>query len=177
MMTPDERRAHLRRLLNALPMDRDAYLHEGRAMTRPPVDDLVEKIEALFADDTPSLFQDAMQASKTFVERFPGGHLTEDGTLTKFLEESEEFYEAATDYSPYRNAYDAHVHRQKMTGEAFDVMVTMGGVLSFFGVSADEIEQAMRAGLDKLNSRTTENYAWYDSIKQVAKKSKMESAS
>lgn len=169
-MTPEQRRAKIMNLLSQCRVDETERLHSGRAtIPAQPIAYYAEKIEELFVDDTPSLFQDVMQASKTFVERFPGGHLTEAGTVTKFGEEAEEFKEAVSDLVIY---YDEP--RQALIREAFDVMVTMGGVMAYYGIQWPEIEQVMRAGLDKLDKRTTETHTWDEKSQTVMKRSKLE---
>lgn len=110
-------------------------------------------------DQNTSLFQQVMTASPAYVKRF-GGELDEDGTLMKFGEEVSEFYEAATQDTPIRNDYEATARKRHMAEEAIDVMVTMGGVLAYYGVTWADVEQAAQATLDKLNARTTETHAW-----------------
>ena len=166
-----DRRHALLRILNSFRVDRTEYLH-GR-QTVFDAEGYIKQIEDLFA---PSLFQQVMEASPAYIKRFKG-EMDEDGATTQFALESDEFYQAATEYEPYCNDYEAQQHKQRMLGEAFDVMVTLGGVLACFDVTQDEIEQAMRAGLKKLTDRTDDDYAWYPSVKRVVKKSKMESAS
>jgi hypothetical protein len=168
----NDRRRALIALLDQYPLERDLYLHEGRRDVSPR-DEFAEKIECLF---DPSLFQQVMEASETYVTRF-GGTPEWDGVIGKYAEESDEFYEAACNYMAYKNDTDAKEYAQKMVNEWVDTMVTAGGVLAFIGVSHDAILQGMHETLDKLGKRTTDDYAWYESIKQVAKKSKMGDAS
>jgi hypothetical protein len=132
-----------------------------------------------------SLFQDVMGASKTFVERFPGGRLTSQGAHRKMAEEYAEYqvamerYEESThDDTPMslrlRSPYQL---RKEAAQELVDLLVTIGGYAASVGLEWGDIEQAAHQTLEKLGKRTTDEYAWFESIMQVAKKSKMESAS
>jgi fructose/tagatose bisphosphate aldolase len=177
----NDRRRALISLLDQYPLERDLYLHDGRRDVSPR-DEFAGKIECLF---DPSLFQRVMQASKDYVERFPGGHLTFHGAARKMQEEYFEFQHAVGDYaaaktddtlpSEHFNSYQEL--RKEAAREMIDLLVTVGGLGATIGLTWEDIESAAHDTLDKLDSRTTENYAWYESIKQVAKKSKMGDAS
>ena len=135
--------------------------------TPPPLEAYADKIMVLFA---PTLFQQVMTASKTYVERF-GGELDEDGALMKFGEEVSEFYENATQDTPIRNDHEANARKRHMAEEAIDVMVTMGGVMACYGLTFADIEQAAREKLAKLDARTTDDYAWNGkTVERIGKK-------
>lgn len=180
MTAPDQsRRRALLAILDQYPMEREAYLNDGRRMVAPR-DEFAEKIETLFAEDETSLFRDVMQASANYVGRF-GGSLSSQGAHGKMAEEYAEYQVAIARYeeSAHEDAplslrlKSPHQLRKEVAGELIDLLVTIGGYAASVGLEWGEIEQAARDTLDKLGSRTTQDYAWYPSIKQVAKKSKM----
>jgi hypothetical protein len=158
-------------------------LHHDYRMALDAICAQANRIEELEAKQT--LFQDVMGASKTFVERFPGGRLTSQGAHRKMAEEYAEYqvamerYEESThDDTPMslrlRSPYQL---RKEAAQELVDLLVTIGGYAASVGLEWGDIEQAAHQTLEKLGKRTTDEYAWFESIMQVAKKSKMESAS
>jgi hypothetical protein len=124
---------------------------------------IIQELEA-----TPSLFQRVMEASETYVTRFKG-EIIPSGAVTKFSEEVEEFKEAIDDTALFSSDT-----RQHLLEECIDVMVTMGGVLSCYGIQWSEIDAAARAKLKKLDERTTDDYVWDPKSKTVIKRSKLE---
>jgi hypothetical protein len=167
----NDRRRALISLLDQYPLERDLYLHDGRRDVSPR-DEFAEKIECLF---DPSLFQRVMEASKTFVERFPGGHLTFHGAARKMQEEYFEYQHAVGDYaaaktddtlpSEHFNSY--HELRKEAAREMIDLLVTVGGLGATIGLTWEDIESAARETLDKLDSRTTDTHQWNEETKTV----------
>lgn len=173
-MTPQERKEKRRVIL--LNLATDATLEDR-------LDQIEGALKALDALDTPPLFEQVMTASERYVTRF-GGELSEEGTAKKFDEEAIEFKcalqiaashqrdEELMRKSPVLSPY-LDISKKEVARELIDCLVTLGGMASHIGLTWEEIEQAARDTLDKLDTRTTADYAWYPSIKQVAKKSKM----
>lgn len=164
----NDKRQSILRILNEFRVARNDYLHDGRQVVFD-AEGYITRIEALF---TPSLLQQVMEASKSYVERF-GGTLDEDGTLMKFGEEVSEFYEASTQDTTIRNDYEASACKRHMAEEAVDVMVTMGGVMAYYGLTFADIESAAHEKLKKLTDRTTDDYTWHEESKTVIKRSKL----
>ena len=139
-------------------------------------------IEELEAKQT--LFQDVMQASKTFVERFPGGRLTSQGAHRKMAEEYAEYQVAMERYeeSEHDNTpmslrlKSPHQLRKEASQELIDLLVTIGGYAASVGLTFEDIESAAHQTLDKLEKRTTETHVWDEKSQTVMKRSKMESA-
>jgi NTP pyrophosphatase (non-canonical NTP hydrolase) len=150
-MTPEQRRAQLRRLLNALPMERDAYLHDGRAMTRPPVDDLVDKIEALFADEMPSMLDRLWKSSTGLLKRFDARPSVKQA-VERMMSEIVELIVAAHDTD------DAVFEAEDIAKEAADVWVTVINVLNATGVSQEQLETAIEAVMDSNDKKDHTSY-------------------
>lgn len=139
MTTNDERRAQLARWIHAIPMDREAYLHEGRVMARPPVDELVDKIMALFADETPLL--DRLWVSSTgLLDRFeaqPSVKQASDRMMSEVLElviAAHDIYGSSTG---------------DIAEEAADVVVTAINVLRAACVTQEQFTEALDAIIRK----------------------------
>jgi hypothetical protein len=173
----NDRRRALISLLDQYPLERDLFLHEGRRDVSPR-DEFAEKIECLF---DPSLFQRVMEASKTFVERFPGGKLTFHGAARKMQEEYFEFQHAVGDYaaaktddslpSEHFNSYQEL--RKEAAREMIDLLVTVGGLGATIGLTWEDIQAAARETLDKLDKRTTETHTWNEdtlTVERIGKK-------
>jgi hypothetical protein len=187
-MTP-EQRATLQELIEANTStwtnDLEGYASSGITQYSIDTDPVIDYVEDLLAakDKDPSLFQRVMEASKTFVERFPGGKLTFHGAARKMQEEYFEYQHAVGDYaaaktddtlpSEHFNSYQEL--RKEAAREMIDLLVTVGGLGATIGLTWNDIEAAARETLDKLDSRTTDDYAWDDNSKTVMKKSKMQS--
>jgi hypothetical protein len=137
---------------------------------------IIQELEA-----TPSLFQRVMEASKTFVERFPGGHLTFHGAARKMQEEYFEFQHAVGDYaaaktddtlpSEHFNSYQEL--RKEAAREMIDLLVTVGGLGATIGLTWEDIQAAARETLDKLDKRTTETHTWNEdtlTVERIGKK-------
>jgi hypothetical protein len=137
---------------------------------------IIQELEA-----TPSLFQRVMEASKTFVERFPGGHLTFHGAARKMQEEYFEFQRAVGDYaasktddtlpSEHFNSYQEL--RKEAAREMIDLLVTVGGLGATIGLTWEDIQAAARETLDKLDSRTTDTHQWSEdslTVERIGKK-------
>lgn len=123
----------------------------------------------------PSLFQRVMEASKTFVERFPGGKLTFHGAARKMQEEYFEFQHAVAEYaaaktddslpSEHFNSYQEL--RKEAAREMIDLFVTAAGLGSTIGLTWEDIEAAARETLDKLDKRTTATHQWNEDTQTV----------
>lgn len=145
------------------------------------IEDALGQLEVLDIQTPPFLFQQVMEASADYVVNRFHGELTEEGTRGQLEQEYIEFVEAADhvvaslqDTRPLSLRLNSpETLKRELIGEAFDLLVTTGGVLAYFGVQWPEIENEFRAGMDKLNNRTEKDYAWYPSVKRVVKKSKM----
>jgi hypothetical protein len=127
------------------------------------------RIEALEAQQT--LFQQVMQASANYVGRFEGGRLTLQGAQRKMAEEYAEFQIAIEyhelsklsdndDTGLYSSIKSTEEHRKEAAQELVDLLVTIGGFAASSGLTWDDIEQAARDTLDKLDTRTTDTHAW-----------------
>jgi hypothetical protein len=173
-MTHDRRR-QLIALLDAYPIEREAYLYDGRRQTHPR-EEMADKVEELFK---PTLFQKVMESSKTLVERF-GGELTQGGVLGKYAEERQEFLEAIY------NVIDAESEslplsmrlktprqlRQEATREFIDMVVTAGGIMSYLGITWEDIQDATTHVIAKNEAKTTDTHEWDDQSKTVLRKNK-----
>lgn len=122
--------------------------------------------------NAPNLFRDVMTASLAYVTRFPGGRLTEEGTVKKFDEEVDEFKEEITELVIFNDEARSH-----LLEEFIDVMVTAGGIFAYYGIKWSEIERAACEKLKKLTERTTDTHVWHEETKTVIRKSKLEAQS
>lgn len=102
-----------------------------------------------------SVFQRIMHASAAYVARM-GGHLTQSGTITKMHEELAEFEDAVKTFD-----------REGAARELIDLLVTIGGVAAWAGLTFEDIEQAAHETLAKLDNRTPETHAWNPHTKTV----------
>lgn len=135
----------------------------------------IEELEA-----TSSLFQCIMEASAVYVTRF-GGEVEFQGAIRKMHEEYEEvqkavikYAQACTDDTPMSlRLKTPRQFRSDVVHEMIDLFVTVGGVAHVLGITWDDIESAGHATLDKLDKRTTEDYAWNPETRTVERKDKI----
>lgn len=127
------------------------------------------------AKDTPietSLFEQVMTASADYVARF-GGEISLEGAMRKMQEEWDEMHEEIdlvsqnAAHSLDFNATENRIVRERLAKEAIDLLVTIGGVLHALNVPITLTVQAADATLEKLDSRTTDDYAWNDTSRTV----------
>jgi hypothetical protein len=138
---------------------------------------IIQELEA-----RPSLFQQVMGASETYVKRF-GGELTEEGAIKKMHEEWGEVLQeikmlqadAFLTSEPYA-AQDTTM-KELLAREVIDFFVTIGGVLSALNVPIEITVKAANATLDKLDERKEADYVWDPKSKTVIKRSKLEAGS
>lgn len=159
-------------LLRQYPVEQSTYLHEGRSLVHP-AEEFANKIEALFADD---LFMRVMTASAAYVTRF-GGELNEQGAIRKMHEEQREFEVATIAYTQARTSdtplslrlKSPEQLKREMIREFIDFMVTVGGMFAVLGIDFEDVQQAARDTLAKLDSRDASTHQWNPDTKTVEK--------
>ena len=165
-------KTRLRQLLTAFLIDQDDLIHDGRVMSRPPMESTIEAIEALFAPQQDTLTQ-VLMSSTELIGRFPGGELTERGTFAKFAEESDELkkaiYECQSVISYSFPDNDITHARNQVASELIDVCVTAGGMAALVGLTTEDILNAAQHVIDKNNLKTTDTHRWDDASKTIVK--------
>jgi hypothetical protein len=173
-MTHDRRRA-LIALLDAYPIEREAYLYDGRRQTHPR-EEMADRVEELFK---PTLFEAIMTASEAYVLRF-GGEMDLEGAIGKMREEWKEMHDEIKLVAIEKSLTFLGVPsepseaKELLAKEAIDLLVTIGGVLRALNVPIAMTNQAASDTLSKLNGRTDKDYVWDSKSKTVIKRSKLE---
>ena len=134
--------------------------------------DLAEYEADAEIEAAPSLFQRVMTISPVYVARF-GGTISLEGAMRKMHEEWDEMHEeiklCAMDITLVLlgKAGPDSAAQERLAKEAIDLLVTIGGVLHALDVPITLTAQAADATLEKLDSRTTDDYAWQDTSRTV----------